>query len=117
MTKFNDEEVIEFVKRTHDDFENDNIPEDLIKQMYCYTYKEWCEMIAESNDFSISPLMKKYFDFQQLLEDEWEYSACMGGKEYYLVRLDNRGDLKLMDSGGEFNLHYSKCWVVTIPVS
>lgn len=117
MTKFNDEEVIEFVKRTHDDFEDDNIPEDLIKQMCCYTYKEWCEMIANNNDFSISPLIKKYFDFQQLLEDEWEYSACMGGLEYYLVRLDNRGDLKLMDNGGEFNMYHTKCWVVTIPVS
>ena len=116
MTKFNDKEVIEFVKRTHDDFENDTIPEDLIKQMCCYTYKEWCEMIAINNNFLISPLIKKYFDFQQLLQDEWSLSACMGGEEYYLVRLE-QGDLKLIDSGDEFNLYYSKCWVVTIPVS
>jgi hypothetical protein len=114
MTKLDNENIIEFVKRTHDDFEDDNISKDRIEQMMCHTYKEWCKMIVECDDFSITPLVKKYFNFQQLLNDKWQYSASMGDCEYYLVRLEE-GDLKLIDNQVELNMYHTKCWIVTIP--
>jgi len=114
MTNYSDEEVIEFVRENHDDFVNDEYPEDLVKEMKCYRFPEWRNMIAESNDFKMNPMMKKYFDFKQLLEDEWNYSSCMGGDEYYLVWKVIGGGLRMVTEG-TFNATYENCWIVTMP--
>ena len=115
MPEFKEEEAIEFVKKNHEDFENNEYPADLIEQMKCYTFLEWRDMIAETNNFKMNPLIKKYFDFQQLLKDEVEYSACMGGEEYYLLRVDYNGRFRFIDN--DFNSYWDECIIVTIPVS
>jgi hypothetical protein len=114
MKNYTDNEVIEFVKETHEDFVNDEYPEDLVEQMKCYTFPEWRDMIAENNDFKVNPVIRKYFDFKELLEDEWNHSACMGGDEYYLVWFLCGKGLQLV-SEGTFNAVYENCWVVTMP--
>jgi hypothetical protein len=114
--KVTTEEVIEFVKKTHDDFLNDDYSEDLLEQMTARSFRDWCDYVAEAHEFKMTPFMKKYFDFKQVLKDEWEYSACMGGDAYYLVR--SLGDtFKLIECGDEFEVYYDKCLVVMIPCS
>jgi hypothetical protein len=120
MTTYSNEYVCEFVKINHEDFVFNEYPEDLQDQMTARTYRDWCDMVANNNDFKISPLMKKYFDFKQLLTDEWNYSACMGGEEYYLARVDETDknkSLKLIEDIDEFNVYYKNCWVITMPIS
>jgi hypothetical protein len=116
MTNYTDEEVIEFVKKTHKDFYNNEAEytEEQIEEMSCYTFTDWCDFIAEAHDFKMTKFMKKYFDFKRLLEDEWYNSASNGGHEYYLVYEEYGKGLKHLSSEN-FELAFQFCWVVTIP--
>ena len=114
MTKFDDNEVVEFVFKTHDDFVDNEYPEDLVPEVASFNFKEWKNMIAECNDFKMNPLIKKYFDFKQLLRDEWKYSACMGGEEYYLVRETPDNKLEFITEEN-FDLYYENCRIITMP--
>jgi len=114
MTKFQDDEVIEFVLKNHDDFEDNECPENIVPEIACMNFKEWKNRIGEYNDFKMNPLIKKYFDFKQLLKDEWKYSACMGGDEYYLVRETLDGKLEFIYEEN-FDDYVENCRIVTIP--
>ena len=109
-----EEEVIEFVKKNHDDFVNNEYPKDLVEQMTARKFRDWCGEIGEAHNFLITPFMRKYFDFQQLLKYEWKYSASGGGEEYYLVRETIDKKLEFIYEE-DFNWYYMNCWIVTIP--
>jgi len=114
MTEFTDDDVIAYVKETHEDFIENEYPADLLEQIRCVKFYDWKREVCEGHDFKYNPLIKKYFDFENLLRDEWNNSACCGGCEYYLVRVDIRGKLQIISST-DFSTFYEDCWVVTIP--
>jgi hypothetical protein len=117
MKGFTNEDIIEFVKTTTstDQFSQNEYPRELIDQMKCYTYQDWCKMISELNGFPYTMLIRRFFNFEAFLIHEWDFSKAEGCEDYYLVARKNDQQLKLLESADEFNNQCGIIWIVMIP--
>jgi hypothetical protein len=108
------EEIINFVK-THENFIEDKWNEEDINTIICETFEDWCDRVYETKGLPKSSLVRKYFNFEQMLRDGWRNGCKANRLQYYLVGRDDN-TLYLLDEAvrecGDAELSW--CWVVAV---
>jgi hypothetical protein len=106
-------DIITFVKTTDstDQFSQNDYSDYLIEQMVCYSLNEWKDMVIETNNLHDSPMLRKYFNFEKLLQDEWNFPK---GYDHYIVRFISKNELRIIEDVSEISMS-EIMWIVTIP--